>query len=537
MSSSTTPFHSTNQSKMIINSSVGKDLLPSSYTNNDFDGLFENEDRSSLINTKNNDRSGSANKKNPIAASSCSSYGSIRSHWDQQYDFQLNQAKLGGSFRQDGEDLFVMQKKQEDRIHQKTNSLLIQKHLERARLCLERANATEYLKANAVLQCFNQLKNSFSIQMPPDTRSTEKSVSCEPLQDLHRFLQTSQDPSKPQRAVSEECDVITTPLMSHLFDVQKKDEDKEEQDSCQHKKRSFENTKNPCNVSSFFGIPEERSKKKRCCKHAPSSPPPSSMDVSSQSHVAPKISTHRYVKTIASKLPRNQLEKNTNSHISSPLETYIKVLKSRSYDTSYFQSSSRYHSQPSNLQKASFGNAILNTVRSRDCKRLKELISCGLSPNPCNQFGDSVLNTICKRGYEDLFHTLMDCGASVVTCDDFGRTPLHFVCWSSSFCFSVAETILSIDAHMLRATDKVGKTPLDYVSTENWESWKQFLEEKKETFWPEQDKNATDHECMEHHRSVNSVPNPENHLSAEIAKLISSGSLKVADLANYQKHC
>jgi len=179
----------------------------------------------------------------------------------------------------------------------------------------------------------------------------------------------------------------------------------------------------------------------------------------------------------------------------------------------------------------------LNTVRSRDCKRLKELISCGLSPNPCNQFGDSVLNTICKRGYEDLFHTLMDCGASVVTCDDFGRTPLHFVCWSSSFCFSVAETILSIDAHMLRATDKVGKTPLDYVSTENWESWKQFLEEKKETFWPEQDKNATDHECMEHHRSVNSVPNPENHLSAEIAKLISSGSLKVADLANYQKHC
>ena len=36
--------------KMIINSSEGTDMLPSSYIDNNFEGLFENEDSSNSIN-------------------------------------------------------------------------------------------------------------------------------------------------------------------------------------------------------------------------------------------------------------------------------------------------------------------------------------------------------------------------------------------------------------------------------------------------------------------------------------------------------
>jgi hypothetical protein len=37
---------------------------------------------------------------------------------------------------------------------------------------------------------------------------------------------------------------------------------------------------------------------------------------------------------------------------------------------------------------------------------------------------------------------------------------------------------------MLKAKDKVGKTPLEYVSVENWDCWNEFLNMNQERFWP-----------------------------------------------------
>jgi hypothetical protein len=79
---------------------------------------------------------------------------------------------------------------------------------------------------------------------------------------------------------------------------------------------------------------------------------------------------------------------------------------------------------------------------------------------------------------------MIDCGASVQTCDHFGRTPLHFVCWSADSSFASFETIVSLDGDMLCATDKVGKTPLEYISSDKWDCWNQFLNDKKNIFWP-----------------------------------------------------
>jgi hypothetical protein len=161
----------------------------------------------------------------------------------------------------------------------------------------------------------------------------------------------------------------------------------------------------------------------------------------------------------------------------------MKLLKSHSCQLPCrFRSLSRYYSTPSKLQKASFGNSIIKAVQNRDCKTLKELVSSGLSPNPSNQFGDSILNSVCKRGHGDVFKTLMECGASIHTCDQFGRTPLHHICWSSTPCFSIVEKILSIELDMLHAEDKDGRTPLDYISCndKNWTNWSKFLMEKED---------------------------------------------------------
>ena len=209
----------------------------------------------------------------------------------------------------------------------------------------------------------------------------------------------------------------------------------------------------------------------------------------------------------------------------------MRILRSRSYDISTFESLSKYFSTPSKLQKASFGNAVIKTVHERDCKTLKRLLSCGLSPNPCNQFGDSILNTVCKRGHEELFETLIDSGASVSTSDHFGRTPLHFVCWSSSVCFSTVEKILSLDVDMLRATDKVGKTSLDYISFDKWDEWNKFLIENQENFWPINKKNhafcsSTNYDTM---KSL-SLPDPNNALAEDIAKVISSGTVGLGNI-------
>lgn len=188
---------------------------------------------------------------------------------------------------------------------------------------------------------------------------------------------------------------------------------------------------------------------------------------------------------------------------------------------------SKYYTEPSQLQKASFGRAVAGAIDTRDCKSLKQLLSSGLSPNPSNQFGDSILNTVCRRGHEDLFHVMINCGASVLTSDQFGRTPLHFVCWSSNVSFSMVEKILSFDLNMLRATDKVGKTPLDYISVDRWDVWNQFLKDKQELFWPRDEIKRREHIASSIHNVAKSpsLPDPKNALSLEEAKMVSSGSL------------
>ena len=82
-----------------------------------------------------------------------------------------------------------------------------------------------------------------------------------------------------------------------------------------------------------------------------------------------------------------------------------------------------YDAVPSALQLASFGTKLVKAVHTADTDLLSQLLDCGLSPNPCNQFRDSILDLVTKRANEAVFMCLLE-----HNCDLQGEIGHSFVC-------------------------------------------------------------------------------------------------------------
>ena len=70
---------------------------------------------------------------------------------------------------------------------------------------------------------------------------------------------------------------------------------------------------------------------------------------------------------------------------------------------------------------------VIQGVRKSDKTLIRNLLKAGLSPNPCNKFGESIIHMICRCGNEELLKIFLEYGCNLQVCDDFGRTPLHDV--------------------------------------------------------------------------------------------------------------
>jgi Ankyrin repeats (3 copies) len=112
-----------------------------------------------------------------------------------------------------------------------------------------------------------------------------------------------------------------------------------------------------------------------------------------------------------------------------------RMLKKRGYCTTVFSSTnSAYYNRPTPLQQASYDLYLVNVAKNGDTKKLKEIIDAGLSPNPANSFGDSLLHMICRRGWDKVLSFLVDeLRVDVRVSDDHGRTPLHESCVSTRY--------------------------------------------------------------------------------------------------------
>jgi hypothetical protein len=218
-----------------------------------------------------------------------------------------------------------------------------------------------------------------------------------------------------------------------------------------------------------------------------------------------------------------------------------------------------YDAVPSPLQLASFGTALVKATHTGDTGLLAQLLECGLSPNPCNQFRDSIVDLVCKRANESIFTCLLehDCDlqseswindgidyftlpltplASIcllhiaslaLVVDGFGRTPLHHACWASIFSAPIVEQILKCDPIQLCIEDKHGQTPLEYVRSELTGEWISFLDQNINKFFDP----PPELQSPKQRRPEGCLMDPPNSIGVSLAALVSAGSISPAQIA------
>lgn len=225
---------------------------------------------------------------------------------------------------------------------------------------------------------------------------------------------------------------------------------------------------------------------------------------------------------------------NKSARVESPQDVLERILTERGYGSG---SSVRckaeetcYDFRPSPLQLASFGTELVKAIHNSDVDKLDELLGTGISPNPCNQFRDSIVDLVCKRGNAPIFGCLVMHGCDLRVCDGFGRTPLHHSCWASDFSTEIAEIILRTDRQQLLMEDKRGQTPLEYVRPDQSQDWIDFLEDHADLLFP---KGGTLPPIVNVKalRKDGQIPDPPNCLPVSLAGAVSAGTISPKELA------
>jgi len=240
-------------------------------------------------------------------------------------------------------------------------------------------------------------------------------------------------------------------------------------------------------------------------------------------------SKYKYRKVIGGK-PSVSRSMSTSYNEMSPQDFLDRMMKSRGYCTRNFCSlEGAYYCKPTLLQKASYGIQIVRAVRGSNVQLLRKLLQCGLSPNPCNNFGESIVHMACRRGDYDIVKVLVDAGCSLQVTDDFGRTPLHDACWTAEPNFALVELILQADERLLHIVDCRGSSPLSYVKRDHWQQWIVFLDSHKDLYWPQRDLGKDGEEPLPplvteapHSRPIK---DPPNAASLELAEQLAAGKL------------
>ena len=186
---------------------------------------------------------------------------------------------------------------------------------------------------------------------------------------------------------------------------------------------------------------------------------------------------------------------------------------------------------PTPLQLASYDVHLLKMiVRDKDEHALREVLSCGISPNACTKHGESLLHKVCKSGNSSLLQVFLDCGADVQVSDGAGRTLLHNACWGAKPAFKAFELVLQQDVRLIHMMDGSGTLPLANVRDEHHGAWNMFLKTILNKYWPVRDMTKCSAQCppplaMEKACS-HPAADPDNALSLELAAMVACGRME-----------
>jgi hypothetical protein len=105
-------------------------------------------------------------------------------------------------------------------------------------------------------------------------------------------------------------------------------------------------------------------------------------------------------------------------------QAYLDVLiHSRGYSTRRYRTlQTGYYSKPTAFQQASYNVYLVKLVRANDLDKLRAVLKSGISPNPCNAYGESLVHMVSRRGdYQLLKMMVEEAGTSIRVSDDYGR--------------------------------------------------------------------------------------------------------------------
>jgi hypothetical protein len=205
-------------------------------------------------------------------------------------------------------------------------------------------------------------------------------------------------------------------------------------------------------------------------------------------------------------------------------------LKASGYSPrNYASKRSAYYNAPTEHQRASYGSAIINVVKQNRVEELRRMLEAGLSPNACNDHGESLLHMACRHGKVDLFKVLIAFDCDIRVTDDYGRTPMHDACWASAPSFEIAEWLMKRDPALLFLFDARGSLPLSYVTKALWGDWNEFLEDTMDNLFPKDRENKDEPPplCLEK-PNTRPVPDPKNKIPASMASMIANGEMTPA---------
>mmetsp|Transcript_26617 Transcript_26617/g.62546 ORF Transcript_26617/g.62546 Transcript_26617/m.62546 type:complete len:365 (+) Transcript_26617:168-1262(+) len=217
----------------------------------------------------------------------------------------------------------------------------------------------------------------------------------------------------------------------------------------------------------------------------------------------------------------------------SPQDFLNAMWRSRGYCRDFYNTlETGYSNKPSPLQVASYHPRLLEMVRSNSAEELQELLKLGVSQNPANENGESLLHLVCRLGNHALLSMLIDeYGADVQIADSNGRTPLHEACFGGATepHFAVIDILAGKDKRMFSLKDKDGKTPLDCIPMEQWGSWIDFLYVRRDTHFPRRlvrvDGKEEAPPLVDEKPNSRSLADPPSALTIDFAGLVVSGEI------------
>jgi len=207
------------------------------------------------------------------------------------------------------------------------------------------------------------------------------------------------------------------------------------------------------------------------------------------------------------------------------------LLSQRGYSIQKYSSlEGGYYCRPTPLQQASYGSRVSLAIRGSDASLLRRLMDAGLSPNPCNNYGESLVHMVCRRGDHKMLKIMLEAGCSLQVTDDYGRTPLHDACWRAQPSFEVVKLILNSDKNLLSLLDCRGASPLSYIKKESHGIWMDFLAENLDEYWPRRDTSTEGEErppplTLRQPHSL-PIPDPGHALPLEVAAMVANGRME-----------